>query len=206
MPCPRGAGVRFLIFLLSLSCFFATCIICVVVVQSWCLHGGGCCCFHLCSCCPFRCSLSELLAPFKLLSMMVVGGTSRGASGALDGELVMISRCPRPGASSYIVLLLVISSRHMFLYDLRFMFLDVFLYMFTERYIQNGRQKSLLKISKTKSRIPSKTQIEFEKTHKSTCVSHKWSPTRPPQSTNQATRYQVVLLQVGFSNFAKIRT
>ena len=108
MPCPRGAGVRFLILLLSLSCFFATCIICVVVVQSWCLHGGGCCCFHFCSCCPFRCSLSELLAPFKLLSMMVVGGTSRGASGALDGELVMISRCPRPGASSYIVLLLVI--------------------------------------------------------------------------------------------------
>ena len=52
--------------------------------------------------------------------MMVVGGTSRGASGALDGELVMISRCPRPGASSYIVLLLVISSRHMSLYDLRF--------------------------------------------------------------------------------------
>ena len=118
MPCPRGAGVRFLILLLSLSCFFATCIICVVVVQSWCLHGGGCCCFHFCSCCPFRCSLSELLAPFKLLSMMVVGGTSRGASGALDGELAMISRCPRPGASSYIVLLLVISSRHMFLKDL----------------------------------------------------------------------------------------
>ena len=159
----RGAGVRFLIFLLPLSCFFATCIICVVVVQSWCLHGSGCCCFHFCSCCPFRCSLSELLAPFKLLSMMVVGGTSRGASGALDGELVMISRCPRPGASSYIVLLLVISSRHMFLDYLTCMCLDVFLYMFTERYIQNGRQKSLLKISKTKSRIPSKTQIEFEK-------------------------------------------
>ena len=91
------------------------------------------------------------------------GGYQQGASGALDGELVMISRCPQPGASSYIVLLLVISSRHMFLYDLRFMCLDIFLYMFTERYIQNGRQKSLLKISKTQSRIPSKTQIEFEK-------------------------------------------
>ena len=66
--------------------FLQPCIICVVVVQSWCLHGGGCCCFHFCSCCPFRCSRSELLAPFKLLSMMVVGGTSRGRQGLLMGN------------------------------------------------------------------------------------------------------------------------